>query len=69
MKQLDFHDWNDKYGESELDAYLLELDQEDSEYEPTDDDINYFLTDAYESYLGEYADLAYESYKDDLLFN
>ena len=69
MVILIYDDWYDKYGAEALEEYLIELDQEDSEYDCPPDEQDEWLTDEYEAYTSDYADYAYEQYKDNKLFN
>ncbi len=56
--------WYDKYGADQLEEYLIELDQEDSHYDCSQDEQDQWLEDEYESYISGYEDHCYEQYKD-----
>ena len=58
---LDFQDYTDKYFNEEE---FREQFYEDNDREPTDDEINEYVSTEYEAYLGEYQDRKYAEWRD-----
>ncbi len=63
--EIDFDTWTDRIGFSDLDEYLIELNQEDPHYFCSPEEQDQWLSDAYDDFISDMQDQAYQKYKDD----